>query len=574
MTPPRRFLALAALLALSLAAPAWAGPLTLEIFHVNDSHGHLDPEKIKTELPGLGQVELASGGAARMATRLARLRAPGRPSLFLHAGDVFRGTLYYNVQKGRLDAELLGLMGLDAMCLGNHEFDRGDDGLLEGLKDAAFPILAANIDLGANPALAALVKPFVVKEVAGEKVGIIGLITPQVPEISNPGKGLVFRDPAEAAAGAGAALRAQGVDKIIALSHLGYAEDQKLARRVAGLDVIVGGHSHTLLGEFGHLGLEPEGPYPTVVDNGGEKTLVVQAWSWLQVLGRLRVSFDEAGRVKSWRAAPEIIVGSPVRDASGATLAGERLAAAREAVSRTPRLVWAARDKAVEDKLAGPRRQIQVYRQTKVGQAAEALTNDRLPNPAAPHGSPMAQMVAQAMLERTRRSGIAADAAIVNAGGVRAGLAAGPVSAADIYTAQPFGNYMLVVPVSGAELRQIIQDGLDAASGSMTGGFPYTAGLRYRFRAVGGGFRLAEVEMLTPDGAKPLDDQAGYQLVINTFIGSGRDGYKTLGRLANQANPERQVRVTSLEDAETLMDYIKEHSPLKRPADPSVTLVP
>ena len=149
-------------------------------------------------------------------------------------------------------------------------------------------------------------------------MGIIGLTTPDTPALSHPGPTIAFQDPEQAARKAIDALVAQGVHAIIVLSHLGYSRDVELAARLPEIDVIAGGHTHTLLGDFRALGFAGEGPYPTVCKNADNATvLVVQAWEWARVVGALTVSFDRQGRVTSWTGEPLMPVGTVFTQENG-----------------------------------------------------------------------------------------------------------------------------------------------------------------------------------------------------------------------------------------------------------------
>jgi 5'-nucleotidase len=155
-----------------------------------------------------------------------------------------------------------------------------------------------------------VVKPYVIKTVDGQKVALVGVATPETPFISSPGATVKFLDPAESLAKAVRDLEKQGVNKIVVLSHLGYDVDKALAAKTTGVDVIIGGHSHSLLGPMGSLGLKSLGDYPTVVkDAAGDTVLVATSWQWANAIGSLDVDFDEAGKVVSFKGTPKLLAG-------------------------------------------------------------------------------------------------------------------------------------------------------------------------------------------------------------------------------------------------------------------------
>jgi 5'-nucleotidase / UDP-sugar diphosphatase len=270
-------------------------PLSLTVMHVNDTHSHLDPTASSVEIGGV-QTYLDMGGFARMATKVDQVRGQKENTLLLHAGDAVQGTLYFTRYQGEADFAFLNLLGFDAMVLGNHEFDKGPETAAAFFDMADFPILSANTDATADPYLNGRAVPYEVREIDGARVGIVGLTLPDTAVISSPGDDVVFEDAVVTAQEMVDTLKADGINKIIFLTHLGYERDLDLAQSVAGIDLIVGGHSHSLLGDFTDLGLSPDGDYPThTFGPTGEDVYIVQSWEWAKTLGVVDVQFNEAG---------------------------------------------------------------------------------------------------------------------------------------------------------------------------------------------------------------------------------------------------------------------------------------
>lgn len=193
-------------------------------------------------------------------------------SLFLNVGDEFQGTLYYTFYGGEKIAETINQLGFDGMTLGNHEFDGGDDKLGDFLQNLTFPIISANI-VSDNPKLNKTIKPFHIYEEYG--LAVIGVTTDTTPGISKPGKGTTFSNPIEAVQNTIDLIKSTtNITRIAAITHIGYEEDQKLAEQTTGLYLIMGGHSHTPLGNF----TGAVGPYPTIVKNkDGDEVFIVTA---------------------------------------------------------------------------------------------------------------------------------------------------------------------------------------------------------------------------------------------------------------------------------------------------------
>ncbi len=294
------------------AADNSSGTFELTVVHLNDTHSHLEPSTVSLKIDET-TTDAKLGGFARLKTVVDEMRAEDAELLLLHAGDAFQGTLYFALFDGIPEIELLNMLELDAMTFGNHEFDRSTGPIPGWINRSRFAWLSANIDFSGEPAIAPLTAPHLIREVRGERIGIIGVTTEQTPQITTDVGQAVFQNAVESARQQVAVLTAQGINKIILLSHLGYAQEIALAEQVSGIDVIVGGHSHTLLGDAADLaaiGLTPEGPYPTeVTAPDGRTVLVVQAWRWGKMIGRLQVTFDTDGAVIQYTPAPVIPLG-------------------------------------------------------------------------------------------------------------------------------------------------------------------------------------------------------------------------------------------------------------------------
>lgn len=538
----RRLLALG--LALLLAACAAGNqPLELTIAHVNDTHSAIEPteEKLVVSVDGARQeIRARLGGMPRLKAGLDALRSGGGNVMVLHAGDAVQGTLYFNVFEGAADFAFLNELGLDAMCLGNHEFDKGAEHLGRMLAWPRFPVLSANIDVSAEPALAGRIKPSVIREYktpgGTERVGIIGSTTAATPVMTGSVGRARFLDPAPAIRAAVDELTAKGVNKIILLSHNGYDVDQQLARTVPGLDVIVGGHTHTLLGDraaLAGLGLTPAGPYPTVVQGpGGDTVLVVQAWKWGEVLGALSVRFDAEGRVAGHSAAPKLLVSEPFRvgpfPVDPASADGKALRAAVEAGGAAS---VGAGNPALLAKLAPYAEKIAAFQNAPIGgNGGATLRVDLL------RGTPTdpGPLVADAYLAKVPGAQIA----LVGAGGIRRDMLAGPVTLGLVMGVLPFGNTLVAMDLTGAQVKDALEDAAEfrIATRPPEGGnynkivVVHAAGLSYVIRPLEPkGRRIANLQLHTADGkAAPLDPAATYRLVTNSFLAGGGDGLNTL----------------------------------------------
>lgn len=248
----------------------------LTIVHFNDTHSHIDPER-SGEYKG-------RGGFIEQAAYVDSVRtADGKRNvLLLHAGDFSQGTSYFTELQGDIEIDLLNAAKYDAVALGNHEFDNGSVELARRLKRLKADVVCANYDFTGTP-LENHVKPYVILKRAGKKIGIIGLLTDisRVVDRKMIG-GLEYQDPVETVNRLADYLRnAKDCDLVLCLSHLGYTEDKELASLVRNVDVIVGGHSHTLLHKM-----------QRVRDLDGKDVVVVQDWKWGLDAANMKVKWN------------------------------------------------------------------------------------------------------------------------------------------------------------------------------------------------------------------------------------------------------------------------------------------
>ncbi len=314
----------------------------LTLLHINDHHSHLTessagylnifgqdiPSDVTDKHGGTTYIRAYYGGFPRVVTAMNELKAAaeanGRNVLKLHAGDAITGTTYFTLFEGDADAKLMNHACFDAFTPGNHEFDKGDAGLakfLKALKAAgdvsstcpSMPaVLNANVVPHAASALLASDVPVIEKSKVftmtnNEKVAVIGInIARKTMQSSQPDAGTILLDEKETAQAEIDALKAQGVNMIVLVTHIGYDNDQNWMASLDGVDVVVGGDSHSLLGdENADIFGSPRGPYATVIEkDDGSKVCVVQAWDYSKVVGNLHVDFDGAGNVVSCEGNP------------------------------------------------------------------------------------------------------------------------------------------------------------------------------------------------------------------------------------------------------------------------------
>ncbi|WP_299777929.1 bifunctional metallophosphatase/5'-nucleotidase [uncultured Roseobacter sp.] len=476
----KRFLTATA--ALALTSGMASAEYSLTILHTNDFHARFEP--ISKYDSGCSVEDDAEGkcfgGSARLVTAIEEARARSNNAILVDGGDQFQGTLFYTYYKGALAAEMMNKMGYDAMTVGNHEFDDGPE-VLRGFMDAVnFPVLMSNADVSAEPLLADILAKSTVIERGGERLGLIGLTPEDTDELASPGDNITFSDPVAAVQGEVDRLTADGVNKIIVLSHSGYGVDQRVAAETTGVDVIVGGHSNSLLSNTSD---RADGPYPTMV---GE-TAIVQAYAYGKFLGELNLTFDDAGNITEAKGEPLLI------DAS------------------------VNKDSATADRIAEAAKPLEEIRNKVVAETASEIIGVR--EDCRARECAMGNLIADAMLDRVKDQGV--EIAIQNGGGIRASIDAGKVTMGEVLTVLPFQNTLSTFDVTGAKIIEALENGVSQHEEG-AGRFPQVAGMSFAFDvAQPAGSRISDVMV----GDAPIDPDKVYSVVSNNYVRNGGDGY-------------------------------------------------
>ncbi|MFA5490752.1 MAG: metallophosphoesterase, partial [Candidimonas sp.] len=449
--------------------PPVAQPLELTILHINDHHSNLDSKSKTLQLRNaVGErvpVTVDAGGFPRVTSAFAELAVQSEHVLKLHAGDALTGTLYFSRagELGEADAALMNTVCFDAFTLGNHEFDKGDTELkqwLDLLNSGACqtPALSANVQFGADSALhpsraAEVVSPYTVLERDGQQIGVVGLtIAAKTKASSAPDRDTTFDDEVVAAQRAIDELHGQGVNKIVLLSHIGYDYDKRVLAQLSGVDVVIGGDSHTLLGpdSLATYGVGSSGgAYGQALKNrDGDTVCVAQAWEYSQVVGELKVSFDGEGLVTSCAGTPHVLIGDDFRIGGNAVGSADRAALLAD-VAASGFLRVTAPDPGAVAVLKPYQESVEVYKETEVANASLELCSRRVPGgprsvdyarssaacnaegSVEVRGGDIQQVVAQSYLEVANLQYGGADFTLQSGGGVRIPLE-GRITAANV----------------------------------------------------------------------------------------------------------------------------------------------
>jgi 2',3'-cyclic-nucleotide 2'-phosphodiesterase (5'-nucleotidase family) len=474
-------------LVLSGAAPSRAEAeraIKLTIFHTNDIHGWIMPQRARGEKP----QRLVGGAAAFKAL----VNGEKGPKLVLDAGDWFQGTPEGDITKGQSLVDVLNAVGYDVVEIGNHDFDFGWPRLKQLIAGLKMPVLGANVYIASSTARPPELKSWIIKDVGGVKVGLFGLLTSHMNALTFPANiaGLEFRREVDEAKDAVRALKEQGASVIIAVTHVGWEApervafegDQTLAREVPGIDVIVGGHSHTFLREPRH---EP-----------ASGTLIVQTGWELSAAGVVALEIDPKTKrvLNSSGKLVDLYVDQVGSDPMVASVVREQT-----------KIIGTEFDEVI---------------------ATAAVELSRNSADEAPLGD---------WITDCERNWAKIDVALqggaprgTGGGQIRADLPEGPVTLRELFAISPFENSLVVLTMDGVSLGHVLDYGVSAGKAMVQ-----VSGVSFRYnRSAESGHRLGDVSI----AGRPLDPKVFYKVGANDFMVSGGDGYRAFAE-AKKAEP-------------------------------------
>jgi len=498
----KKILSLVLVLAVVFSFGSFAAETSTDItlVHINDTHAKV----FEGKYDGMG--------IAKVAEKVEALKAENPNTLLLDAGDSFHGTTFATLEEGASIVKVMNAMNVDVMTAGNHDFNYGQDRLVELSKMANFPILAANVtkEDGTN-----LVDSYIIKEIDGVKIGIFGIASPETTYKTHPDnvKGLTFADPVESSKAMVAELKGKA-DVIVALAHVGLDEETlvkstDIAKALPEIDVIIDGHSHTDLEEG-------------MMVNG---VLIVSSGEYTKNVGIVDLTIMD-GKVTSKSA--KLFTKAEAADMEGSA----KVTALMDEIKADQEKITSVVLSSTKTILDGER-----------GQVRAGETN-------------LGNLIADAMINESD-----ADVAITNGGGIRASIPVGKITKGDVITVLPFGNYIITKEVKGADIKAAIENGVDSYPGTK-GAFPHVAGFKYTFDAnLPAGERVTSI---TKNG-KALDMNKTYVLATNNFMAAGGDGYKMF------ADYPIKGEFSALDEA--LIDYMNVVDTAKLPALSRVTTI-
>ncbi|XP_029903579.1 5'-nucleotidase-like [Myripristis murdjan] len=506
----------------------------LVLLHTNDVHARVEETNAQSGKCTKGNC---FAGVARRATKIKEIRAAEKNVLLLDAGDQFQGTVWFNYYKGAEAAHFMNKLNYDAMAFGNHEFDNEVDGLISPfLGDVRCAVLGANIkpDQTLTSKFGGLYSPFKIFDIDNQKVGVVGYTSQETPALSQSGPHLRFEDEVEALQLQVDKMLTLGVNKIIALGHSGFPVDQEIARRVRGVDVVIGGHTNTFLYTGSPPSNEtPAGSYPFMVkSDDGRDVPVVQAYAFGKYLGKLKVTFDDAGNVVKSEGNPILLDSSVAQDA-------DILADVEE---------W--------------KKNLANYSAQYVGQTLVYLngTSDECRSRECNLGN----LICDAMVHNNIRHADElqwnhVSSCINNGGGIRAPIDErgknGSITMEDLITVMPFGGTFDLLQLRGSTLRKAFEHSV-RRYGLNSGEFLQVSGFQVEFDLSRPPYqRLRSLSALCTTCRvpryEPVQDDGVYRVVLPSYLVDGGDGFTML-------KDEHLKHDSGDLDISVLANYIKE----------------
>ena len=549
----------------------------LTLLHIDDHHSNLDAKR-QTLVWGEQEWQVEAGGFPRVGAQIKKLRAANENVLTLHAGDALTGSLYFTLFGSEADARMMNNICFDAFTIGNHEFDTGDAGLAEFLQELGTEScptvkLGANIKpkVGQSPLTPdrewQMFQPYTIVERGGEEIAIIGLdIASKTKKSSQPDESTEFLDELETARKYIAEVQQQGIEKIVLLTHIQYERDKELVQQLPGVDIVIGGDSHTLLGDFSDFGMESDGPYPTELTNAdGDKVCIGHAYQYSLVVGEMQAVF-EGDKIAECGGRPHYLLSDDIQVSDGIVTTYEPI---KTALEESDVFSFVEPDAELQSMLQEYQGKVEEFSAEVLAQVPQQICSQEIDLPrrdgcADILSSGAHRLVAEAFLNSVPE----ADFAIQNGGGVRSGISQGDFTVGDAFNVLPFANTLVKLELSGSEFKQAMEEALaySISDGGSTRAYPYGAGIRYSVDLTKEkGSRVSNLQVWDK-GSKswqPMTARATYVMVTNSFIAGGQDGYDTFYRVSERG----RARNTGIDYAQSLVDYAREQEVLKRPQE-------
>lgn len=488
----------------------------LVILHTNDTHSHIESEN-------------GIGGILQRKALIDSVRKAEKNVILVDAGDMVQGTLYFKYFNGDVEYPLFNLMDYDIRILGNHEFDNGLESLARHYKDVKAERLSANYDFSDTP-LKGMFKPYTIKKVDGKKIGFIGLnVDPESLIFKENTKGMKFLPIVETANRTAAFLKKEkGCDLVVAVTHIGYTTDTPdretdvdLARESRDIDIIIGGHSHTVVPP----GNDPA--TPCLIPNAeGRPVLVTQTGKYGKYLGYIKIDLDK------------------LKGADGSDFD-------YELIPVTDRFPESKLDKKLIAEIAPFKHKVDSVNAHVIARSLYTLSGDDRNGGYANWTADFARDYGKRKLDSISGGTRSLDFAIMNVGGIRQSMPAGDVTEGQMLSTFPFTNYIVLMDVKGSDIIKAME------AAAFKGGEAISSEVRV---VVDPEWKVKRVVV---DG-EPIDPDKTYTIATIDYLAQGNDH---LTSLANGTVFWQDKEVMSA----PLMRYVTHTTGLGLPIAPDTT---
>ena len=527
--------------------------LSLNIYHFNDIHSAETfnmPLTIDNE-----SVSAKAGGYPRFIEALSNSDKPAYTEV-IFAGDMFQqGYPLFTYTNGKYDFDMLCMASPDIITLGNHELYETDTGILNLFFDyinanndnCSFDIVLANVTFD-NETIQNSIKPYIIKQYGNQSIAYFGVTTAESG--FNNITGMKVSDPFETAGKIISEIKARGINKIIAVTHLGFEEDKKLALLYPDIDLIIGGHSHTIQGDFSDIGvLSYEKNYPFKPDN--TSTYIVTAGYQGLILGNINLSFNQEGSASLISASPKILINPLDNDTLNNKISGSK------------NVLLINENAAAATEIENIYSSIALDINKVVGETLDDLYTLKV-NPAYSYddhyASSLGTVFSKALYVAAANQNYAVDLAIINTGALRINLPKGSITYGMLNQAAPYANDLYVIELKGSALKEFIQSTVyNFINLNDVNSFPCLYGAEFKYDADNN--ILTESKILSGSEYVDIDDNKVYKVVLSSYIYQNEE-------IINK-NVISAVKINTT-DKQAYTDYIIKNSPLEKITDPII----
>ncbi|KAM7307456.1 protein 5NUC [Ixodes scapularis] len=493
------------------------------------------------------------GGVARIVTKVKELKNKNKHTFFFNGGDFFQGTVWYTVLKYKIVAEAMSRMMYDSVCLGNHEFDDGPEGLAPFLKkmvEANVTVLGTNLDTSLEPLLNETnLKKSIIYEVNNLKIGVMGVVTQETMQIARPGK-IKILDEIQSIQKEVQNLKQEQVKFYVVISHVGFELDKKIAAEVEEIDLVVGGHTNTFLytGEPPRPEDKVEGDYPTIVNKKSNRQgLVVQDYWAGKYLGHLELEFNNDGSLKNWSGNPILLDNTTKEDPDIVCM----LEPYKEVVENASKEYIGIT-------------KVKLEASDKVCRIKECNTVNLITD---------AFLAFYADRNSTNNTDDWSDvnAAVVNSGIAKTTVDQGVILRENMMSMMPYESTLYVLTMTGLQLTNMFEHGASKFTwfGDPEGAFLQVSGIRVAFNfSLEKGCRVIKLDILCSKCKipkyEPVMLNETYRIVTTSYVANGGDGFTFDSTVKKETE--------GVVDNEVVIEYVRKMSPIKEPEEGRVIM--